>query len=159
MTCTYTDTEQDSQKISTQKKVISSHLPNLAPVVLHGVQIVAGSDEFYYTKRNVKLMLECTSEIHTQLEIISPWDFTGGQRPEAKIRNCLYLRAQTELGELLGISKHKTSATMRLQLVLDHGNTILRSRIDIFGKILSKSMNSVPNTNHLRGCLSHSGIS
>ena len=72
------------------------------------------------------------------------------RRLEAKIKISLYLRAQTELGELLGISKHKTSATMRLQLVLDNGNTILRSRIDIFGKIsrkiLSESMNYVPNT-------------
>ena len=90
-------------------------------VVLHGVQIVAGSDEFYYAKRVFKLILECTSETHTQLEI----SILGFHRqPEAKIRNCFYLRAQTELGELLGISKHKTSATMRFQLVLDHENTI-----------------------------------
>ena len=128
-------------KKCTQKIIIDSCLPNRASVVLHGVQIVTGSDIKKYAKRKLKLILDFfTSEIHTQLEINSSWDeFLGFHRqPEAKTRNCLYLRAQTELGELLSISRHKTSATMRLQLVLDHENAIWRSRIDIFGKYRRK---------------------
>ena len=47
----------------------------------------------------------------------------------------LYLRAQTELGELLGISKHKTRATMSLEVVLRPENIILRSRTNFLVKI------------------------
>ena len=66
----------------------------------------------------------------------------------AKNTKWLYLRAQTELSALLGILKHKTSATMRLQLVLGPEKIILRSRIDFLGKnrriFLSNFMNSAP---------------
>ena len=56
----------------------------------------------------------------------------AGQK--TKITNRSYLRAQAELGELLGISKHKTWTTMSLELILGPENTILRSRTNFFGK-------------------------
>jgi len=76
----------------------------------------------------------------------SVWD----SRSETKITNRLYLRAQAELGELLGISKHKTRATMRLELVVGPENTILRSRTNFFGEnrrtFPPKSTKSGPKT-------------
>ena len=62
------------------------------------------------------------------------WTETSARnsRSETKIPNRLCLRAQAELGELLGISKHKTWTTMSLELILGPENTILRSRTNFF---------------------------
>ena len=79
-----------------------------------------------------------------------PKTSTRNSRSEDQNHNRSYLRAQAELGELPGISKHKTRATMRLELVLGPENTILRSRTNLFGKnrrgFPPKSIKSGPKT-------------